>query len=290
MGKRTLLVTHLMLLVILSACGQGPDLTRYPNHFEVAPAPTPLPTKPIAKKPKPIIQEPTTPEDPDPVTQGPFEQSVGLPWKGHLINATDVGFQGPGFVKIFQERKARYATYDLLNVVEKALQYYQGENPRSEPIQIGDISAEYGGPLYRHQSHQSGLDIDIRFLSKNHHVQTVTKPGTSTDSGFDEEFVVKGMLSPDFDTLRNWSLIKGLAKTNRINRIFVASPIKKALCQLTKEDPFLAHVQILENHIDHMHVRITCPTSSPRCEAQEPVPPGSGCGHLVPVDDPSGLD
>jgi penicillin-insensitive murein endopeptidase len=214
----------------------------------------------------------------DPSTQGPFEQCQGAPWQGHLVSATDIGFAGPGFVKIFRERHASYGTFDLIAVLKKGVQKLQQEFPNTEPLQLGDLSARFGGHIGAHESHQCGVDGDIRFLSKDHRIQ----PDTNT--GFGEQFVIDGKLSPNFDLPRNWALISGFLATGRVNRIFVAGPIKKGLCayatsihQKTLFKNAFGHIQILENHTDHMHLRITCPLNSPQCEKQDDAGPDTDC-------------
>jgi len=214
----------------------------------------------------------------DPSTQGPFEQCQGAPWQGHLVSATDIGFSGPGYLKIFRERQTSFATFDLIAVIKKGVQKLQQEFPDTEPIQLGDLSARSGGHVGSHESHQCGVDGDIRFLSKDHHIQ----PDNGT--GFEEQFVINGKLSPNFDLARNWALITGFLATGRVNRIFMATPIKKGLCsyatsinQKTLFKNAFRHLQVLENHTDHMHLRITCPRNSPQCENQEPPSPDTEC-------------
>jgi penicillin-insensitive murein endopeptidase len=216
---------------------------------------------------------------PDPSTQGPYEQAVGIYYEGHLINAMDIGLSGPGFIKLFTHRSTGWGTFDVIALIKQAADKLISQFPNQEPLQIGDICSQHGGPLLSHLSHQNGLDADIRLLAKNHHVQS-----PETLSGFDESYVVNGKISPNFDYERNWLLIKTLVNTERINRIFLDKVIKKALCKYAKSineakanEEALRRIEHFDEHTDHIHIRLTCPQNSPHCQSQEDPPDDGNC-------------
>lgn len=129
-----------------------------------------------------------------------------------------------------------------------------------------------------HLSHQTGLDVDIWF-----------KPSPKQELNLDEreslsaETVVGGFKSPwvnaNFTEREAW-LLEAVATDNRVSRIFVAPPIKKALCEQTKVEnsSWLTKIRPWFGHTYHFHVRLACPSSSQDCVNQKDPPIGNGCG------------
>jgi penicillin-insensitive murein endopeptidase len=67
------------------------------------------------------------------------------------------------------------------------------------------------------------------------------------------------------------------AEDPQVNRVFVNTAIKKALCRDAGHDrAWLGKVQPWLGHDWHFHVRLNCPADSPECESQPPRP-GDGC-------------
>jgi len=213
------------------------------------------------------------------------EQARGFYSKGSLVNASVVPLEGAGFIKIMRPRDRGYATFDWVQVIERATKALHEEYADGEPLQIGDVAGRNGGQLAQHASHQNGLDGDVVYFRNNHHQQD-----PEDASGFKEIFVVDGKtISPNFDAKRNWRFINHLTDTNRLVRIFMDPVIKHELCDYSKKIgeydakgiEVLRHVRPYVNHRDHMHVRITCPAASTKCVAQTPVPAGSGCAEVA---------
>ena len=213
------------------------------------------------------------------------EQARGFYSKGSLVNASVVPLEGAGFIKIMRPRDRGYATFDWVQVIERATKALHEEYADGEPLQIGDVAGRNGGQLAQHASHQNGLDGDVVYFRNNHHQQD-----PEDASGFKEIFVVDGKtISPNFDAKRNWRFINHLTDTNRLVRIFMDPVIKRELCDYSKKIgeydangiEVLRHVRPYVNHRDHMHVRITCPAASTKCVAQTPVPAGSGCAEVA---------
>ena len=74
------------------------------------------------------------------------------------------------------------------------------------------------------------------------------------------------------------ALIKVAAEDPRVNRIFVNTAIKKALCLDAGHDrAWLGKVQPWLGHDWHFHVRLNCPADSRECEPQPTRPAGDGC-------------
>lgn len=212
-------------------------------------------------------------------SQGAIDQAHGFYSKGSLKNADAIGWEGPGFVKIFRPRERRYATHDMVYILNYTANKMRQLFNSSDRLMIGDMSHENGGVAYGHNSHQNGLDVDIAFIRKN---KTEQDPDSIT--GFEEKFVSGGKITSNFDLARNWALAKVIVSTNRVDRIFANPVIKKALCKYAKSigeyDSYanvLHKIDSYSNHMDHYHVRLGCPLKSPKCESQQPLPPGTGC-------------
>lgn len=224
------------------------------------------------------LNDPTT--DPNDPSQGDREQSFGFYSHGRLAAATRLPDSGGGFVKILRPRNRRFASEDMIYLITKVSKELDQKFPnRRDAVQIGDVSAELGGLVPGHNSHQNGLDVDIAFLRTN---ETMQNPDDV--NGFREKFVSSGKVSNNFDLERNWALAKLMVATGRPQRIFVNQVIKNAFCKLAREKgelqsaaETLHRLRPYSGHEDHFHVRITCPLNSPKCEAQEEIPAGTGC-------------
>lgn len=129
-----------------------------------------------------------------------------------------------------------------------------------------------------HLSHQTGLDVDIWFKpSPSHKLNISDREGMSADS------VVTGIYWPWVNTKftdREIWLLKFVAEDPRVARVFVAAPIKKALCENDniKEADWLRKIRPWYGHTHHFHVRLTCPSDSTECIEQAMLSEGPGCG------------
>lgn len=214
--------------------------------------------------------------------RGLFEQAVGFYSSGELVNASNFLPEAPGFVKIFRPRDRAWATSDLVELVSEAASELHGRFASSERLQLGDVAQKSGGKVGLHASHQNGLDVDIAYYRVNRLEQD-----PDATNGFHETFVREGVLSPNFDVERNWALLDRLVATGRVNRIFVDGVIKKAMCLYARSEGLeesrletLRRLRSWPNHADHLHLRITCPSGSPRCVVQAEPPEGTGCDEI----------
>jgi len=143
---------------------------------------------------------------------------------------------------------------------------------------VGDMSQPRGGPMLTgHASHQVGLDADI-WLTR--------MPDRELTREEREEMSATMAVAPsrlDVDpkvwTPAHGALIKAAAEDPKVQRVFVNAAIKKALCREAGGDrDWLDKVRPYWGHYYHFHVRLACPSDSPNCKPQDPVPPGDGCG------------
>ncbi|MCA9623482.1 MAG: penicillin-insensitive murein endopeptidase, partial [Myxococcales bacterium] len=54
-----------------------------------------------------------------------------------------------------------WGTQETVDGIAAAVAAVNREHPGAHPLHIGDLSREFGGPLYPHRSHQSGRDVDL---------------------------------------------------------------------------------------------------------------------------------
>jgi penicillin-insensitive murein endopeptidase len=212
---------------------------------------------------------------------GETEQAKGAYASGKLVSPNAIPLEGPGFVKLFADSSGSsargFGTVDLISIVQHVSARMAQAYPEGERVQVGDLSAERGGSVSGHSSHQNGLDVDLGYFRRDR------REGLD-ESSFVEEFVKDGELTENFDLERNWALMKAWVSTGRVNRIFVDAAIKKAFCAHSKElGDYADQIETLRrlrpwpHHGDHHHLRISCPANSPSCKPQAEVSSGSGC-------------
>jgi penicillin-insensitive murein endopeptidase len=217
----------------------------------------------------------------------PAGQAIGFYSNGRLHAASSLAMDGPGYMHFNVERNRHYGTAGLITLLESAAAEIREKRPEGERLQIGDIAAEHGGVVSGHVSHQNGLDADLIYFRLDH---------LEAWASGDHFVTPKGTLSDNFDTERNFELIHILVASGRVNRIFMDPVIKKGFCSyaaahggINSAADTLRRMSPYPNHQDHMHVRLTCPPTSPQCQAQTPeVPAGDGCKNLS--YDPAEID
>lgn len=207
-------------------------------------------------------------------------EPVGFYSNGSLRNGVELPVAGPGYIRLFVHRNRGWGSQEMIDLIVNTSAGMNQKYPNMDRLQVGDISQQGGGPVTDlHSSHQNGLDVDLTFYRKNKVEQL-----QSQINGFQENMVVRGRLSKNFDTERNWEFMKQIHAQGQVQRVFVDPVIKKELCrfarqknELYRHDEVLRSIRPLGNHHDHMHVRLKCPKSAADCVAQEEPPVGTGC-------------
>lgn len=198
----------------------------------------------------------------------PGGQSYGAPWDGVLRNSEQLA-DGDGY---FVRRPLRsFGTRSTIDAVKRAVTTVREQFPDSHVLAIGDISAQLGGPITGHRSHQSGRDVDVGLIYK-------TKPDSfpydfalATDDNLDCEATYAlinefadatadggvQVIFLDFDVQRmiyDWAVAHG------------EDPLElQKLFQFPNRDARGTLVQHAPNHGDHLHVRFACPKTEPSC-------------------------
>ena len=145
---------------------------------------------------------------------------------------------------------------------------------------VGDIAQARGGPVKGHASHQTGLDADIWFT-----------PPTRLDLSRAEREKVSAISVRAKDQVHvnaNFTpslayILQAAARDPRVERIFVTAPVKLALCaEAGRGDAaWLRKIRPWWDHVDHFHVRLSCPRGAKGCVDPQPIPPGDGCKDAV---------
>ena len=136
-------------------------------------------------------------------------------------------------------------------------------------LYIGDIAAPRGGPRpYGHQSHQTGLDVDIWL--------TPPKSLTLTKKERDNIKALSVRKKNLKEVNKNWTLVhakilREAALDNRVDRIFINAPAKIWMCEnIQGSKKWLQKIRPIWGHHSHFHVRLKCPQDSTECITQRP--------------------
>jgi murein endopeptidase len=199
--------------------------------------------------------------------RGPVHgQSVGACWAGRLRDATELP-DGDGY---FRRRPWRmYGTKSMVEAIYHVVGRVHEHFPNTHVIAIGDLSAEQGGRISDHSSHQSGRDVDIGLIFNS-------KP-----ANYPESFVVA--TKENLDAEATFTLIDELAATKRVQMMFLDYKVQGMLVEWARahdveEDKIDRLFQFTHgrgasdglvrhepNHMDHVHVRFKCPAGDNAC-------------------------
>jgi murein endopeptidase len=199
--------------------------------------------------------------------KGPIHgQSVGAPWNGRLRNATrlpdDDGYH-------IRRPWRAYGTKSMVEAIFHVAGAVREKFPDIHVLAIGDLSAERGGHISEHSSHQSGRDVDLGLIY-------FERP-----RGYPDSFIVA--TEDNLDCEATFALVEELAKTGRVHMMFLDFKVQGLLYDWARaNDVDEQHLATLfqfphgrgtsaglvrhePNHADHLHVRFRCPNSDNAC-------------------------
>jgi murein endopeptidase len=198
-------------------------------------------------------------------------QSVGVPWNGELHAATALP-EGEGYV--IRHPSRRFGTQTTVDFVEQAIAETREAFPDAHVLAIGDISAEHGGAITQHHSHQSGRDIDVGLFYVDKPAGYPENFVRATADNLDFAATFKLLLSfadtaseeggaqlifLDYDVqglLYHWALDHGYSD-DRLDRLFQFPHGRGSSEGLVRH---------WANHDTHMHVRFKCPSGDEACQ------------------------
>lgn len=202
-------------------------------------------------------------------------QSFGVPWNGHLEHATKLKIHKVGKGAYIRRPHRAYGTRTAVDftrrVIEETIELYPN---KLHVLSIGDMSAEHGGQVSDHHSHQSGRDIDIGLFYKHPpkgHPNAFI-PGTKKNLNAAAMFT---MLSKFASTAK---------KDGGVQVIFLDYQVQKIIYDWAKQHgvsesrldrifqyphgPHSRHgiVHHYRNHAHHIHVRFQCAEADRGCD------------------------
>ena len=226
---------------------------------------------PADARPKRVaVTQPSETETKPRAKPRPRGQSVGAPWSGSLARATK--FRAPD--RTFVRRPHRtFATRTTVAHTRRAIAATLRSYPDLHDLAIGDFSAERGGWISEHSSHQSGRDVDIGLFYKSKpagYPQSFVNADAKTlhcaamwllivnlVNTHDEDGGLHVMFL-DFElqgVLYKWAKKNGVS-TKRLNQVFQYPHGRGAAAGFVRHEP---------NHSDHLHVRFKCAAADPSC-------------------------
>jgi LysM repeat protein len=205
---------------------------------------------------EPVVREPVADSSPERAS-GP--QSVGQPWSGRLRGGVRLP-PGEGY-RVRRPERA-FAARHVVEHLRGAIAAVRALRPHVHELAIGDLSAEGGGKLDEHRSHQSGLDVDLGFYFR------------APPPGYPDAFAAA---NEDLDLAATWALIAAFARTSElpdgVQVIFLDRGVQARLYDWARgrgtPEPQLAEllqyprepdvaeglVRHWPHHADHLHVR-----------------------------------
>lgn len=235
--------------------------------------PTNRPTRalPALDDEDPESPSPETHAEPEIVTgwtsylAGCESEAVGTSSHGKLRQGRLLPAEGTGYLR--KNEKAPYGTDETVAILTWAFERMTQLYPGTAAVVVGDISAERGGKLRPHSSHQNGLDVDIGYYYQGNERQRRFLDATADN----------------LDTEKTWSLLEILLSTERVEYLFIDRRIQPLLfdeasrrgwstqeLQELFEAPLGARQRIgiirhFPGHKNHIHVRFVCDASDGEC-------------------------
>lgn len=191
-------------------------------------------------------------------------RSIGRYSGGCLEGAVALPLSGDGF-RVVEPGRGRFFGHPHLVSLIRELGA-QVKKLRLGLLPVGDLAQARGGPAPTgHASHQTGLDVDIRYVPSG--ASMVDGKRKAPRPAFGAKLV---------------RVLELAARDARVDRIFVNPVLKQALCERAgSRRDWLRKIRPWWGHADHYHVRLACPEDSPECERQPALPEGDGCADLA---------
>lgn len=193
---------------------------------------------------------------------------------GCVSGGAALALNGPGYQVMRPSRERYYGHPTMVRFVQSLARTVAAAG--WSDLLIGDMAQPRGGPMQTgHQSHQTGLDVDIWFLAAPAPVLSMNeRESLSAVSMLDDS----GWRTGDRFTAREKDILRRAAQTPDVRRIFVHPAIKQTLCETAGTDrDWLAKIRPWWGHHYHFHVRLHCPDGDAACVDQPPPGAGDGC-------------
>ena len=192
-------------------------------------------------------------------------ESIGAASQGRLREGRLMPKRGVGFLR--KNDKAAWGTDETVALLTWAADDLTRRYPGTVALVVGDLSAEEGGRLRPHLSHQSGRDADVGYYFVGNrrltHFRTANRD--------------------DLDAEKTWTLLELLMSTGQVQYLFIDRKLHKPLFRQAlamgwtedearrifeapigpaKRSGVIRHVP---GHKHHIHIRFRCPEGDGRC-------------------------
>ena len=186
------------------------------------------------------------------------DESIGAPWAGALAHPAKLE-TGDGYV--VRRPSRAFGAKHVVDHLRASIGEVRALYPDVHTLAIGDLSAEHGGKISDHHSHQSGLDVDVGFYF------TKLPAGAPT--------FIEANASLDLEA--TWALLAAFARTaaldDGVEMIFLDYDVQRRLYDYAKRrgtpereldfmfqyphgrDELTGLVRHWPGHANHMHVR-----------------------------------
>ena len=188
----------------------------------------------------------------------------GVPWNGTLAHGEKLE-AGDGYEILAvatAPARRQYGAPHVIDHLRHVIAEVRALYPDVHTLAIGDLSAEHGGKISSHKSHQSGLDVDVGFYF------------THVPAGYPDAFA-SGDGPLDFEA--TWALLAGFARTagdaTGVEMIFLDYGVQHRIYDWARthgvpdaeldavfqyphgQSATTGLVRHWPNHTDHFHVR-----------------------------------
>jgi murein endopeptidase len=200
---------------------------------------------------------------------GPFEPEAALEADVPVTACSD---QYPYALVQLPDRPSLYrrsdptrswATPELVELIVEASAQVALDYPDSDPLTVGDLSMEHGGPFPPHRYHSDGRSADLGLFID----------GRQPRNGFVDT------LPSQLDVERQWVLIEAFLSTGRVEHILLDQALIDRLVGWLRATERLSEAELARifpaadadrlwartgivrsaaRHRDHMHVRLRC--------------------------------
>ncbi|CAN5922166.1 hypothetical protein BH11MYX3_BH11MYX3_09760 [soil metagenome] len=198
------------------------------------------------------------------------DRSIGAPWSGRLQAPARLP-RGEGYV--IRRPNRAFGTRTTVAFIRDAVTNTLEAFPKVHVLAIGDLSAESGGAITEHHSHQAGRDVDLGLFYKK-------KP-----AGYPASFV--HATTQNLDSAATWKLLWELAKTapdeGGAQIMFLDYEVQGIVYRWAKDhdvsekrldrvfqyphgrDSANGVIRHFPNHDNHVHVRFKCRDRDTSC-------------------------
>jgi hypothetical protein len=194
----------------------------------------------------------------------PQSSSIGRPSAGGLQHGARLRTNQHWLV---HDPDHAFVTRDVARWMEAGFAAVRTRDEDAPRIEMRDASAEHGGPLHGHHSHQSGRDIDLAYFTH----------------GCRETCSHRRVDARSLDADRQWALLGAWLRAGVVEYVFIDHDLQEPLYEAARRDgasstdlarwfqypsPAERRVGIIRHasgHRDHLHVRFVCAESDLRC-------------------------